>query len=121
MGPRNPGQATRTLAAHELAYADLANVALIDAAACASFGSMSLSWWHAEVAAGRAPQPAVRQTRCTRWRLADVRDFWIEFAERAASNTEAAVQVTLRATKASARAQAARRARAAAAEPQTGE
>ena len=87
-------------AAHPLP-ADLADVALIDAPTCAAPGDMSLSWWYALVAAGRAPQPVVRMPRCTRWRLADVRAFWIAFAEKAAADTQAAEQVTARAKKAS--------------------
>jgi hypothetical protein len=59
-----------------------ADVALIDAAKCAAIGCMSVSWWNAEVLAGRAPPPAFRKNRCTRWRLADVREFWRKFAEQ---------------------------------------
>ena len=66
--------------------AELAAVALIDASACAATGSMSLSWWHAEVAAGRAPQPVIRQPRFTRWRLVDVHQFWHEQACGALNN-----------------------------------
>jgi len=87
----------------------LADVALIDAEKCASIGSMSISWWHEKVAAGQAPQPAIRQPRCTRWRAVDVARFWREFAERGASDV-----VMLRAKKASEKAQASRRLRAAA-------
>lgn len=94
--------------------ADLAAVALIDARTSAAPGDMSVSWWHAEVAAGRAPKPAVRLPRCTRWRLADVRSFWIAFAEKAAADTEAAGRVTARAKKASATAKALRVTKAAA-------
>jgi hypothetical protein len=54
----------------------LADVALIDAATAARVGGMSASWWSDEVRAGRAPQPAIREHRRTRWRLADVRRFW---------------------------------------------
>lgn len=69
---------------------DLAEVALIDAAACAATGAMSVSWWHAQVAAGHAPLPAVRRPRCTRWRLADVRTFWVAFAEQGEADEERA-------------------------------
>ena len=93
--------------------ADLAQVALIDAPTCAAPGDMSVSWWYAECAAGRAPQPVVRMPRCTRWRLADVRAFWIAFAERATADTQAAAQVKAHATKASAKAKANRAAKAA--------
>lgn len=85
--------------------ADLAAVALIDASTCAAPGDMSVSWWHAEVAASRAPQPVVRMPRCTRWRLADVRAFWVAFAARAASDPQVAQVVTAKAKKASVAAQ----------------
>lgn len=86
----------------------LQSVALIDAKTAASVGSMSLSWWHAEVAAGRAPLPVIKQPRCARWRLQEVRDFW---ARRAARPDEAkAEQVTAQAKRASAAARAKRQA-----------
>jgi predicted DNA-binding transcriptional regulator AlpA len=88
--------------------ADLAEVALIDAPTSVATGGMSVSWWHEEVRAGRAPQPAIRKPRCTRWRLVDVRAFWIEFAAQAEADTDAAERVTARAKKASAAAQAKR-------------
>lgn len=96
---------------------DLADAALIDGPTCAAVGAVSVSWWHEEVRTGRAPQPAIRQSRFTRWRLADVRAFWIGFAERATHDA----QVTQRAKQASmkardpaavAKAQATRKARA---------
>jgi len=94
--------------------ADLAAVALIDAPTCAAAGAMSVSWWHEEVRAGRAPAPVIRKPRCTRWRLADVRAFWTRSAEQAAADSEAAASVKARATKASAAARAKRTAGAAA-------
>lgn len=84
----------------------LAEVSLIDAAACAEVGSMATSWWHEKVRTGIAPQPVVRKPRCTRWRVSDVRDFWQGFAEAADDN--AAAQVIAKATKASAAASAKR-------------
>jgi len=86
----------------------LDEVALIDATTCAAAGAMSVSWWHEEVRTGRAPAPAVRRPRCTRWRMVDVRAFWIEFAQRAAADPEAAVKAAARAKKASAKAMAIR-------------
>ena len=88
--------------------ADLTAVALIDAPTCAAAGAMSVSWWHEEVRAGRAPAPAIRKQRCTRWRLADVRAFWAKSAEPAAENAQAAEAMKARATKASAAAKAKR-------------
>lgn len=76
----------------------LAEVSLIDAAACASVGSMSISWWHEEVRAGRAPQPAIRKTRCTRWRVSEVRDFWANFAEGGKDNTDKVMEVAKKAS-----------------------
>lgn len=93
----------------------LAGVALIDAPSCAAAGGMSVSWWHERVRAGRAPAPAVRQPRCTRWRLADVSAFWLAFAANGESGTKAAAQVTAQAKKASAAARAKRAAGATAA------
>ena len=93
--------------------ADLAAVALIDAPTCAAAGDMSISWWHGEVHAGRAPAPVFRKPRCTRWRLADVRAFWIDSATKTAADTQVAARVTAQATKASAKAKATRTAKAA--------
>lgn len=79
----------------------LTSVALIDAPTCAAAGGMSVSWWHEEVRAKRAPAAAVKQPRCSRWRLADVSAFWLAFASNGESNTKAAEQVTALAKKAS--------------------
>lgn len=90
----------------------LADLALLDATACAAVGAMSVTWWQSEVAAGRAPAPAVRRPRCTRWRVADVRDFWARWTEQA--QAEGGDAVVERARKASMRAREAVAARAAA-------
>jgi len=79
----------------------LQDVALIDADACAAVGSVSISWWHAEVAAGRAPKPVVQRPRHTRWRVAAVAEFWRQFAESSATDTEIARAVRTKAEKAS--------------------
>jgi hypothetical protein len=92
-------------------HAALADVALIDGTTSGAVGGLSLSWWLAEVAAGRAPAPAVRMSRCTRWRVSDVRAFWVKFAE-AADGDEAARVVMARSKKASAAAQTKRAAAA---------
>lgn len=92
--------------------ADLADVALVDGPTCAAVGGMSLSWWSDEVRAGRAPAPVIRETRCTRWRLVDVRSYWIARAE--CSMTGEATDVLIaKANKASAAAKAKRAAEAA--------
>ena len=67
----------------------LADVALIDARTSAAVGGMGVSWWHAKVACGEAPQPAFRAVRCTRWRLAEVRNFWDQFSQRADADAAA--------------------------------
>lgn len=66
--------------------AGLEAVMLVGAEVCAAGGGMSLSWWHAEVASGRAPQPAFRSNRCTRWRLSEVVEYWRLRGEGAAAN-----------------------------------
>lgn len=85
-------------------FPDLSEVALIDAQACAATGGMSVSWWHAQVADGKAPQPVVRRPRCTRWRLADVRSFWTAFTEQGEADAASARSQIARAKHASARA-----------------
>ena len=91
--------------------APLADVALIDAKACAAVGAMGVSWWHVEVREGRAPQPAIRGPRCTRWRLADVRAYWAERASKGA-DTPTSAAVIAKAKKASDAARAKRAASA---------
>ena len=88
--------------------ASLADVALISAQTCAAAGDMSVSWWNEEVRSGRAPQPVMRGTRCTRWALASVVEFWRKRAEQTPENEAAAAKVQARAVKASARARQAR-------------
>lgn len=88
--------------------ADFADVALIDAEKCAAIGDMSVSWWHEEVRAGRAPAPAVRKPRCTRWRGADVRAFWQRFSE-AGDGARVIAQATKASKAAKAKRDAARR------------
>lgn len=105
MGPQTSGQA------HPNPYSlpsGLADVALIDAPTCAATGGMSVSWWHDEVKEGRAPQPAIRKPRCTRWRVSDVRAFWIASAAQAHRDAQTADAVKAQARKASAAARAKR-------------
>lgn len=61
---------------------ELAEVALIDARICAITGGMSVSQWHNLVREGTAPKPVVRLVRYTRWRAADVRQFFIDLASQ---------------------------------------
>ena len=93
--------------------AELAGVALIDAKMAAAAGAVSLSWWNQKVAAGVAPKPVHCAARHTRWLLSDVVAFWQKFADRA-SRSEAVIAT---ARKASAAAQAKRRAAHAATAP----
>jgi predicted DNA-binding transcriptional regulator AlpA len=86
--------------------ADLAAVAFLDIRDVCAAVRMSASWVHDEVRAQRFPQPVIRQSRCTRWKSADVRDWLIRRA--AQSQTEAGDFVKARATKASRAAQAKR-------------
>lgn len=116
MGPQTLGQAhptttavaraagatntTQAVARYLPVPSVLVDVALIDASAAAAAGSMSVSWWHAEVAARRAPQPVIRRPRCTRWRAAEVAAFWRDFGSQDDATT--ADKVKASATKASA-------------------
>lgn len=70
--------------------ADMSDVALLTARQCAEIGGMSLSWWHAEVQAGRAPAPVFRAPRCTRWRASDVRAYWLGLMANPQAVTQAA-------------------------------
>ena len=72
--------------------AGLADVSLIDAKACASAAGVSTSTWLELVRTGRAPAPAIRAPRCTRWALSTVRTWLIE---RAAQGSDQAVERSL--------------------------
>lgn len=94
--------------------ADVAEVALISADTCAAIGEMSLSWWHDEVRLGRAPKPVIKQPRFTRWRKADVIRFWAErIAQGSAASDGVGKRLIAQAKKASVKAQALRKERAA--------
>ena len=113
MGSQVTAQQDQKLKTSRPLPAALVDVALIDAPTCAAAGDMSVSWWHEEVRTGRAPAPVIRKPRCTRWRIADVRAFWIESVEKARADTQAAELVRAHAIKASAKAKANRTAKAA--------
>jgi hypothetical protein len=115
MGPTVTAGPDKKLAARPLP-ADLADVALIAADTCAAAGEVSVSWWHEEVRTDRAPKPVIQQPRFTRWRLVDVRRFWVERAAQLAANTEAGARMAAQAKAASVKAQATRKARIAARE-----
>jgi len=77
----------------------LHSVALVDAKICAAIGGASVSWWFGQVAAGHAPEPAIRQPRFTRWRLKEVVAFWERYA--ASPNEEVAARTLEQAKRAS--------------------
>ncbi|MDE2565330.1 MAG: hypothetical protein KGL50_06065 [Burkholderiales bacterium] len=83
----------------------LADVALINAETCAAAGGMSVNWWQGQVRAGLAPAPAIRATRCTRWRLSEVKAFWLGHAQQSAAKADAGKLLTERARRASEAAQ----------------
>jgi predicted DNA-binding transcriptional regulator AlpA len=87
--------------------AALADAALIDGPTCAATGCVSVSWWQERVARGDAPQPVIRQPRFTRWRLADVNRFWLEFAERSTDDGRIVEQAKKASIKARAKREAA--------------
>jgi len=72
---------SKTTSTNDSRLAFLEGAILIPAPACAAMGAMSESWWHAKVAKGEAPKPALRQPRCTRWRRDEVERFWRELAD----------------------------------------
>lgn len=77
----------------------LAEVVLVDAETAAAVGGASESWWLARVRAGVAPQPAVRLPRFSRWRLAEVAEFWRALPEQTAGST-LTVEIATRASRA---------------------
>jgi len=87
----------------------LVDVAQIDARTAAAAASISVSHYLDLVREGEAPQPLRFGPRCTRWRLADVREWLRKRAEQGAADTQSAALVTARAKKASDAAQAKRR------------
>lgn len=92
--------------------AALADVALIEDTVCAATMGASVSHWRDLVLRGIAPAPAIRSGRFTRWRIADVRQFLIDYVANA---DESAGEASLaKSAKALAAAQAKR---AAAAQP----
>lgn len=85
-----------------------ADVALADITDICALVRMSASWVHNERAAGRFPAPVIREPRCTRWKIADIRAWLIERATQSAADTKTTELVTARAKKASTAAQAKR-------------
>lgn len=86
---------------------EILEVALISAETSAALAEISTSTWYELVRNKKAPQPALRRHRCTRWRLADVRNWLVDFAAQGSSSE--ASQVVANAAKASAAAKAVRK------------
>jgi len=63
-------------------------VSLVNAQTASAIGQVSVSWWRDQVRAGRAPQPAIRSNRFTRWRASDVAEFWRTCAELGSAQGE---------------------------------
>lgn len=78
----------------------LADVALINGRTAAAAASISVSHFHDLVRQGLAPQPAFRAPRCTRWRLADVRQWLLNFAQHSTDAADAVIDKADRASKA---------------------
>lgn len=65
---------------------DLSNLpgdALVGIDAVVAVGPFARTKFYSEMAAGRAPQPAMRAPRCTRWRWADVQAWLRDLAGEA--------------------------------------
>jgi predicted DNA-binding transcriptional regulator AlpA len=88
------------------------NDALIDIAGVQLLVCMSPSWIHEAVREASFPKPVIRESRCTRWRIGDVRAWLIERAVTSASDVKMGVATRERATHASSAAMAKRRASA---------
>ena len=66
-----------------------ADVALCDINDLRALTRMSASWIHDAIRTGRFPAPVVREPRCTRWRIVDLRQWLIERAAQGQSDTQA--------------------------------
>lgn len=80
---------------------DMSDVALADINDLRALTRMSASWIHDAVRKGEFPAPAIRESRCTRWKFADVHAYLAERIRKAALDTDAATRLTARAKKAS--------------------
>lgn len=67
-----------------------ADVSLGDINDLRALTRMSASWIHDAVRDGRFPAPVIRERRCTRWRIADVRKWLVDCAEKSNSNSQLA-------------------------------
>ena len=80
---------------------EMADVALADIKDLMALTRWSASKIHDLVRKGEFPAPSIRESRCTRWKLADVRGYLIERTSKAAADTDTAAKLTARAKKAS--------------------
>jgi hypothetical protein len=99
--PKPKAIVTGTPDAPIASLAGLEEVALVAVRTCAALGEVSDEWWLQKVRAGEAPAPVIRQPRFTRWRLAEVRAFWLALAEAGLADVENAKRTTAAAKKAS--------------------
>ena len=81
--------------------ADMASVALADINDLKALTRMSASSIHQSIRNGEFPAPAIRGSRCTRWRMADVHSYLTERIRVATGDTDTAAKLTARAKKAS--------------------
>jgi len=88
--------------------AALSDVALIDGRTFAAAAGICLSELHDRVRNGIAPQPVIRQHRCTRWRMVDARQYLIDLATKGAADAESAKRTMANARHASREAKARR-------------
>jgi predicted DNA-binding transcriptional regulator AlpA len=65
---------------------DLADVALIDVRTCAAAAGMSVTSFYELVRRGEAPAPAIKKPRFTRWRIAAVRVWLLEYVSSFSTN-----------------------------------
>lgn len=69
----------------------LVDVAYIDGPTCAAAAAMSQSQWHELVKDGKAPKPVIRKPRFTRWLMADVRQWLLEFRTQSDFEADSAI------------------------------
>src|SRR5258706_12090082 len=79
----------------------LLDVSHVDVRTAAAAVAISISYFLQLVREGAAPAPLRFGSRCTRWKLSDVRSWLEQRAEKGAADTASAQAVTQRAKKAS--------------------
>ena len=92
----------------------LADVALVDGPNVAAAAGISISHFHELARRADAPEPLRFGSRCTRYRVSDVREWLIKRAREAAADTDTGARLTARAKNASDAARSALAARPAA-------